>query len=148
VDINPDPTEKSDTPPDPDPSEVFGRKGLTRTPPLTAAPRSSPDPGTAEIPSGTAGSEPTVSDKTFTQVSEPISESLSESDESVEIENLDEIETVESEEISLQPDLGIVIPTPIVNRPNTRSQKVPLVGPEQLEKDRKRKTRKIETHFI
>jgi hypothetical protein len=91
VDINPDPTEKSDTPPDPDPSEVFGRKGLTRTPPPTAAPQSSPDPEITETPSGTAGSEPTVSDKTF-RVTDLISESSDESDDSTERENLDEIE--------------------------------------------------------
>ena len=86
VDINPDPMEKSDTPPDPDPSDVFGRKGLTRTPPPTSAPQSSPDPVTTETPSGTAGSEPTVSDKTF-RVADLITESSSESEDSTEIEN-------------------------------------------------------------
>jgi hypothetical protein len=137
VDINPDPTEKSDTPPDPDPSEVFGRKGLTRTPPLTAAPQSSPDPDITETPSGAAGPESTVSDKTFTRVEDLNSESSSESEDSIERENLDGIDILESEEINLQQNLEIVDPTPIVNHPNTRSQKVPLVGPEQLEKDRK-----------
>jgi hypothetical protein len=133
VDINPDPTEKSDTPPDPDPSEVFGRKGLNRTPPPISAPRSSPDPVTTETPSGAAGSEPTVSDKTF-RIAELNLESSSESEDSIEPENPDEIETLESEEITEQPDLEIINPTPTVNRPNTRSQKGPLVGPEQLEK--------------